>query len=241
MPADSNLTTAEASGKAKRKPAGAAGAAEQAGAQSSQTNKPKEERSQNETANPRQIKEGHSDKEAAESRKIKEELFREEAAMAGVFRLRGSKGGRQSNLTLEQQATVKICLSEFCFPTRHDWHTRLGQKWETVKQENPSVWGLPPLAYNQVYKWLKHHHSSDSVPSALSQGTKPSSDSTLCSSDSTLPRARGSPAPSDPGVLDPLPGSPPLPGSHPRVFPSQLRRTTPRRSALPLAPTPLHP
>ena len=180
MPADSNPTTTEASGKAKRKPAGAAGAAEQAGAASRKAKKPKEERSQNETAKPRQIKEGRSDKETAESRKIKEELSREEAAMAGVLRRRGSKGGRQSNFTLEQQATVvKICLSEFGFPTRHDWHTRLGQKWETVKQENPSLLGLPPPAYNQIYKWLKHH-CSDSEPSAPPQDTKPSSDSTLC-------------------------------------------------------------
>ena len=55
-PADSNPTTAEASGKAKRKPAGAAGAAEPQAVESRKSKQPKEDRSQKVAARPRQIK-----------------------------------------------------------------------------------------------------------------------------------------------------------------------------------------
>ena len=78
MPADSNLTTAEASGKAKRQPAGAAGVAEpQAGAANCKSKKPNEDCSQKENAKPRQIQEERSDKAAANSRQINEELSSE--------------------------------------------------------------------------------------------------------------------------------------------------------------------
>ena len=77
-------------------------------------------------------------------------------ALLGILKRRGSKGGRQSNFTLEQQATAaKICLSMFGFPRRHEWHARLSQRWETVMQENPSLLGVPKPGYNQVYKWRK--------------------------------------------------------------------------------------
>ena len=73
-PADSNPTTAEASGKAKRKPAGAAGAAEPQAVESRKSEQPIEDRSQKIAARPRQIKKECSDRAAAKSRQIKEEL-----------------------------------------------------------------------------------------------------------------------------------------------------------------------
>ena len=71
-PADSNPTTAEASGKAKRKPAGAAAEPQAVG--SCKSKQPKEDRSQKVTARPSQIKKERSDRAAAKSRQIKEEL-----------------------------------------------------------------------------------------------------------------------------------------------------------------------
>ena len=54
------------------------------------------------------------------------------------------------------------------------------QSWETIKQEHSLLSGLPPPQYNQVYKWLKHHHSSGSAPAAAAPEAQPSSDFELC-------------------------------------------------------------
>ena len=158
-PAASTPSNAEPSCKAKRKPVGTARAADQAGAASRKSRKLNEER---------------FDKETARSRKAAEGGCYTKVAFDERSRRRGTKGGRRSNFTLEQQATVaKICSSELGFPRRHDWHARLARGWETLEQENPSLSGLPPPGYSQVYKWLKHHHSSDSEPSDARPPSEP--------------------------------------------------------------------
>ena len=176
-PAASTASAVEPTRRGKRKPAGAAAAAEHAGEASRKSRRPTEE-----TA-------------TAESKKIKEQ-----PKFDGNMKRRGFGGGKRSNFTLEQQATVaRICIGEFGFPTRHDWHTRMKQSWETIKQEHSFLSGLPPPQYNQVYKWLKHHDSSGSAPAAAAPEAPPSSDFELCC-DAEMVRV---PPPVVPDVEDP--------------------------------------
>ena len=207
IPAASTTSAVEPTRRGKRKPAGAAGACEQAGETSSKSRRPTEETA---TAESKKIKEERvilpvsrksrrptEETATAESNKIKEQR-----EFDGNMKRRGFGGGKRSNFTLEQQAratVAKICIGDFGFFTRHDWHTRMKQSWETVKQEHSLLSCLPPQQYNEVYKWLKHHHSSGSALAAAAPEAQPSSDFELCC-DAEMVRV---PPPMVPDVEDP--------------------------------------